>query len=77
MGADCAILIQADTEVEPLAVAKLLKGIAGEENPGLVILGSRRSTMAPTKPVRCSPRCWAAPKARSPARSKMPRPSSR
>ncbi len=41
MGADRAILVEADTEVEPLAVAKILKGIVGEENPGLVILGKQ------------------------------------
>jgi electron transfer flavoprotein beta subunit len=41
MGADRAILIEADTDVEPLAVAKLLKGIVAEENPGLVILGKQ------------------------------------
>src|ERR671911_754976 len=31
MGADRAILVQTEEEVEPLAVAKILKGIAGEE----------------------------------------------
>ncbi|MFL6855062.1 MAG: electron transfer flavoprotein subunit beta/FixA family protein, partial [Sphingomicrobium sp.] len=41
MGADRAILIQTEEEVEPLAVAKILKGIAGEENPGLIILGKQ------------------------------------
>jgi len=41
MGADRAILIEAEGEVEPLAVAKILKGIVGEENPGLVILGKQ------------------------------------
>ena len=41
MGADRAILIQCDEEVEPLAVAKLLKGVADEEQPGLVILGKQ------------------------------------
>jgi electron transfer flavoprotein beta subunit len=41
MGADRAILIESDTDVEPLAVAKLLKGIVAEENPGLVILGKQ------------------------------------
>ena len=41
MGADRAILVQTDDEVEPLAVAKLLKGIAAEEEPGLVILGKQ------------------------------------
>ena len=41
MGADRAILIQTDTEVEPLAVAKLLKKVADEEQPGMVILGKQ------------------------------------
>jgi len=41
MGADRAILVQTDDEVEPLAVAKILKAIAEEEAPGLVILGKQ------------------------------------
>jgi electron transfer flavoprotein beta subunit len=41
MGADRAILVQSDGEVEPLAVAKILKGIVEEEQPGLVILGKQ------------------------------------
>ena len=41
MGADRAILVQTDDEVEPLAVAKILKGITEEEAPGLVILGKQ------------------------------------
>jgi len=41
MGADRAILVQTDDEVEPLAVAKILKAIADEETPGLVILGKQ------------------------------------
>jgi electron transfer flavoprotein beta subunit len=41
MGADRAILVQTDDEVEPLAVAKILKGVVGEEEPGLVILGKQ------------------------------------
>lgn len=41
MGADRAILVQTDDEVEPLAVAKLLKAITDEEQPGLVILGKQ------------------------------------
>jgi electron transfer flavoprotein beta subunit len=41
MGADRAILIVTDAEVEPLAVAKLLKAVADEEQPGLVILGKQ------------------------------------
>jgi electron transfer flavoprotein beta subunit len=41
MGADRAILIQTDDTVEPLAVAKLLKAVADEEQPGLIILGKQ------------------------------------
>ena len=41
MGADRAILVQSDDEVEPLAVAKILAKIAQEEQPGLVILGKQ------------------------------------
>jgi electron transfer flavoprotein beta subunit len=41
MGADRAILVQTDEEVEPLGVAKVLAKIAGEEQPQLVILGKQ------------------------------------
>ena len=41
MGADRGILIKTDAIVEPLAVAKLLKGVIGVEQPGLVILGKQ------------------------------------
>ena len=45
MGADRAILIEAaetvDTDIEPLAVAKLLKAVIDEEQPGLVICGKQ------------------------------------
>ena len=41
MGADRAILIQTDEEVEPLAVAKLLKAVMDEEQPGIVLLGKQ------------------------------------
>ena len=41
MGADRAILVTAETEVEPLAVAKILKAIVDEEAPQLVILGKQ------------------------------------
>jgi electron transfer flavoprotein beta subunit len=41
MGADRGILVQCDEEVEPLAVAKILKGVVGEESPDLVILGKQ------------------------------------
>src|SRR5665811_467118 len=41
MGADRGILIKTDGLVEPLAVAKLLKGVVDAEQPGLVILGKQ------------------------------------
>jgi electron transfer flavoprotein beta subunit len=41
MGADRAILVQTDEEVEPLAVAKILAKIADEEQPQLIILGKQ------------------------------------
>jgi electron transfer flavoprotein beta subunit len=43
MGADRAILVQVDdgVEVEPLAVAKIIKGVVGEEAPGLIITGKQ------------------------------------
>src|SRR5271156_3433041 len=41
MGADRGILVKTDGAVEPLAVAKILKGIADAEQPGLIILGKQ------------------------------------
>jgi electron transfer flavoprotein beta subunit len=41
MGADRAILVTVDTDVEPLAVAKILARIVAEEAPGMVILGKQ------------------------------------
>ncbi|MBP1852163.1 electron transfer flavoprotein subunit beta/FixA family protein [Rhizobium halophytocola] len=41
MGADRAILIETDETVEPLAVAKILKGVIDAEQPGLVITGKQ------------------------------------
>ena len=41
IGADRAILVQTDVELQPLAVAKLLKALVDKEQPGLVILGKQ------------------------------------
>jgi len=41
MGADRGILVKSDTEVQPLAVAKILKAVCDEEKPDLVILGKQ------------------------------------
>jgi len=41
MGADRAILVQTDQDLEPLEVAKVLKAVIAEEAPGLVIMGKQ------------------------------------
>ncbi|KQP14983.1 electron transfer flavoprotein subunit beta/FixA family protein [Pseudorhodoferax sp. Leaf267] len=41
IGADRAILVQTDAELQPLAVAKLLKAVVDKEQPGLIILGKQ------------------------------------
>jgi electron transfer flavoprotein beta subunit len=41
MGADRAILVETDATVEPLAVAKILKGVVEAEQPSLVIVGKQ------------------------------------
>jgi electron transfer flavoprotein beta subunit len=41
IGADRAILVETDAELQPLAVAKLLKAVVDKEQPKLVILGKQ------------------------------------
>jgi electron transfer flavoprotein beta subunit len=41
IGADRALLVQTEAELQPLAVAKLLKAIADREQPKLIILGKQ------------------------------------
>ena len=41
IGADRGILVQTDKELQPLAVAKLLKALMDKEQPGLVMLGKQ------------------------------------
>lgn len=41
MGADRAILVKTDQEVEPLAVAKILKAVVAEENPEIILMGKQ------------------------------------
>ena len=41
IGADRAILVETDVELQPLAVAKLLKAVCQKENPQIVILGKQ------------------------------------
>jgi electron transfer flavoprotein beta subunit len=41
MGADRGLLIQSDADLEPLAVAKLLRAVVDEEKPDLVLMGKQ------------------------------------
>ena len=41
MGADRGILVESDAELQPLAVAKLLKAVVDKEKPDLIILGKQ------------------------------------
>ena len=41
LGADRAILVETDADLQPLAVAKLLRAVAAEEKPDLVIVGKQ------------------------------------
>ena len=41
MGGDRGILVQTDAEVQPLAVAKILKALADQESPNLIVLGKQ------------------------------------
>jgi len=41
MGADRGILVKTDAAVEPLSVAKILKGVIAQEKPDLVIMGKQ------------------------------------
>ncbi len=41
MGADRGILVETDAEIQPLAVAKVMKAIVAKENPRLIIMGKQ------------------------------------
>ena len=41
LGADRAILVKTDVELQPLAVAKMLKAITEKEDPGLILMGKQ------------------------------------
>ena len=53
IGADRGILVETDVELQPLAVAKLLKAICEKETPNPSSAASRPLTMMPTRPARC------------------------
>jgi len=41
LGADRAIMIETDSEAQPLGIAKLLKGVVDKESPDLIIMGKQ------------------------------------
>jgi electron transfer flavoprotein alpha subunit len=61
MGADRGILVETDAELQPLAVAKLLKAAVEKEKPDLVILGKQAIDDDATRPARCWRRCSVGP----------------
>src|ERR1700756_5345241 len=52
IGADRAILVETNVELQPLAVGKLLKALVDKEQPGLGILGKQAIDDASTKPAK-------------------------
>jgi electron transfer flavoprotein beta subunit len=60
MGADRGILVETDVDLQPLAVAKLLKAIVDKEAPGLVILGKQAidDDMSATGPMLAALLGW-------------------
>jgi len=79
IGADRAILVECADELQPLAVAKLLKALVDKEQPGLVIVGKQAIDDDCNQTARCWPRWPDCRRAPSPARSRSPtaRPPSR
>jgi electron transfer flavoprotein beta subunit len=72
LGADRAILVETDVELQPLAVAKLLKAIVDKEQPRSCCSASRRSTTTRTRRARCSRRCSGGRRVVSRPRSTLP-----
>ncbi len=60
MGADRGILVETDVDLQPLAVAKMLKAIADKEQPKLVILGKQAidDDMSATGPMLAALLGW-------------------
>ena len=58
MGADRGIHIEAEQDVEPLAVAKLLKAVVDKEAPGLVLCGNKLLTGIAIRPDKCCLPFW-------------------
>ena len=72
IGADRAVLVETDVELQPLAVAKLLKAVCDKEQPGLVIAGKQAIDNDMNATGRCWPRFWAGRRRPSPRRWRWP-----
>jgi electron transfer flavoprotein beta subunit len=61
MGADRGILVETNVELQPLAVAKMLKALADKEQPGMIILGKQAidDDMSATGPMLAALLGWA------------------
>ena len=57
MGADRGILIEAEGPLEPLAVARLLEAVVGNESPELVVMGTTSWVIGTTSWVIGTPSC--------------------
>lgn len=51
IGADRAILVETDAELQPLAVAKILKALAEKEGPHLFIMGKQATRIHTTQTI--------------------------
>ena len=60
IGADRGILVESDADLQPLAVAKILKAIADAEQPGMIILGKQAidDDMSATGPMLAALLGW-------------------
>ena len=54
IGADRAILVESDADLQPLAVAKILKALVDKEAPSLIILGKQETSYALGDSVSCA-----------------------
>ena len=58
VGADKGIHVKADSYIEPLGVAKILKKIVEKEKPDMVFWVNKPSMMIVIKQDKCFPQCW-------------------
>ena len=64
------ILVETDVDLQPLAVAKLLKALVDKEQPQVVICGKQAIDDDANQTGQMLPRCWLAPGHLSPPRSR-------